>query len=485
MTQQLRVPLIIRGELIEDDALEFGGRKGGVRFTTPDVSQYGDRLTLPLPSQMADLYELKFGDIADYLVELGARLSFDRNVHMQEAFELGCGTSGLSESILREQFVGIPHMFDRKQLYSTAEHSCGLAFLEGWVEQTGTDQPGVKAYVRAFGARGVHVIAGNLPSVSAVTLIRNAITRSDCIVKTPSNDPLTAAALARTMIEMAPDHPLTRHFSVAYWKGGDEKVEAAIYDPRRIEKIIAWGGFDSVKHITRYLQPGIDLITLDPKLSGTIIGRQAFDDEETLNSVARRLALDVGVWNQEGCVNARVIYVECGTDEEGIDRCARLGELAFEAMQRLPPRLSTPHTDFDPALRDEIDAAKLMDEDYRVYGGRGNEGAFIVSLDGVPVDFSRILACRVGNLVPIDDVETAVKSVNAYTQTIGVYPDSLKQSLRDRLTFQGAQRLVSLGGAATVHGGTQRQDSIEPIRRMCKWVTDEYGDGALIEALAD
>src|SRR3546814_8713680 len=93
---------------------------------------------------------------------------------------------------------------------------------------------------------------------------------------------------------MDPGHPLSKHVSVAYWKGGDEQVESAIYDPRGIEKIVAWGGFDSVKHITRYLQPGIDLITQDPKLSGTLIGREAFADDETLDQVARRLALDIG-----------------------------------------------------------------------------------------------------------------------------------------------------------------------------------------------
>src|SRR3546814_8261026 len=83
-----------------------------------------------------------------------------------------------------------------------------------------------------------------------------------------------------------------------------------------VEKIIAWGGFDSVKHITRYLQPGIDLITQDPKLSGTIIGKEAFADEATLRHVAKRLALDIGAQNQEGCVSARVIYVESGTRSE-------------------------------------------------------------------------------------------------------------------------------------------------------------------------
>ena len=250
-----------------------------------------------------------------------------------------------------------------------------------------------------------------------------------------------------------------------------------------MEKIVAWGGFNSIRHITKYLQPGIDLITLDPKLSGTIIGREAFDSDETLRHVARRLALDIGGWNQEGCVNARVIHVQSGTDAEGIARCERLARLTFEAMQQLPEHLSTPHKDFDPALKDELDTLRMIDEGYTLVGGEGDEGAMIVSHDGLPVDFSRILACRVGNLVPIDDIDTAVMSVNAYTQTIGIYPDSLKEAIRDRLAFQGAQRLVSLGGAITLNGGTQRQDGIEPLRRMCKWVTDESGDGDQIEQL--
>jgi hypothetical protein len=35
--------------------------------------------------------------------------------------------------------------------------------------------------------------------------------------------------------------------------------------------------------------------------------------------------------------------------------------------------------------------------------------------------------------------------VNAYTQTVGIYPESLKRQLRDTLPLFGAQRLTSLG----------------------------------------
>lgn len=479
-----RVPLIIRGEVIDEAGIEFGGRRGGAVFTAPDVAKYLDRLPLDRPSRMADLYSLSFDDIVAYLARLGGCLDMATNGHMQEAYELSRLTSGLSDSILRNHYETIPQFFSPAATREAAENFIGIDYLEGWVEQAPGVNPALSVKVRAFGARAVHVIAGNAPGVAAQTVFRNAITRSDAIIKMPSNDPLTAAAMARTMIEMAPDHPLTRHLSAAYWKGGNEKVEELLYHPKRIEKIIAWGGFASISHITRYLQPGIDLITLDPKQSATIIDVDAFADDDTLNHVARRLALDMGAMNQEGCVCARVVYVVSGTDDAGLARLNHLGQLTFEALQRLPSHLSTPHKAFDPDLKAELDGLRFAGDEYKMFGGRSNEGAVIVSQSDAPVDFSRLLSGRVCNLVPIDDLEEAVLSVNSYTQTIGIFPESLKLKLRDRLAYQGAQRLVSLGGAATLFATAAPQDGIEPVRRMCKWIVDESASGELLEGLA-
>src|SRR5258708_8680521 len=132
-----------------------------------------------------------------------------------------------------------------------------------------------------------------------MTVMRKAVLRIDAIIKTPSNDPLTAAACARTMIEMAPDHPITKHLSVGYWKGGDSSFEDVLYQPKNIEKIIAWGGFASITHIAKYIQPGIDLITLDPKLSSTIVGKAAFESDASMQDAAQRKPIDICSKKQE------------------------------------------------------------------------------------------------------------------------------------------------------------------------------------------
>lgn len=466
MSEYFEVPLIIRGEIVEDFSQSFGGRLDGSQFKSADADQYLSKIVMDKPSDMADLYSISFDDIVDYLERLGQRLSLSENVHLQEAFELSKLTSGLSESILRYAYEMIPSFFWRDNTTRVAENTVGVDVLEGWVPL----REGVK--VRAFGSRAVHIIAGNVPIVGVATIVRNALTRSDAIIKSPSNDPLTTTAIARTMIEMEPDHPLTKHLTVAYWKGGDEAFEEQIYHPKNIEKIIAWGGFSSIKHISGYLQPGIDLITLDPKQSGTIIGAEAFVDDECMKIVAGKAALDVGTFNQEGCVNARVIYLLCGTDEKGLNTAKAFGELLFQAIQNLPDTLSTPHRNFDPSLKEELDALRFVDDEYTVIGGKGSEGAVIISHESEQVDFARNLACRVANIVPIDSVDTAIKSVNAYTQTIGIYPDSLKEELRDLLAYQGGQRMVSLGGATNLPPDAP-QDGIETMRRMCKWVVDD------------
>src|SRR3546814_10878260 len=90
----------------------------------------------------------------------------------------------------------------------------------------------------------------------------------------------------------------------------------------------------------------------------------------------------------------------------------------FAALQTLPDHLSTPHKAFDHGLKSEIDAIRLGEDDYKVFGGRANEGAVIVSQEDYPVDFSRNLACRVGNIVPIDSFETRSEEHTSELQSL-------------------------------------------------------------------
>jgi len=467
---EIVVPAVIRGQVIADNLVGFGGRGGEMEFLSPDPDTIINQLPLRNPGEMRRLYTLTIDEIIDFLVELGQRLDVSTNEFMQEALEQSYAATELTPSILRWQYSLIQDYFTRDMVKGFIDVPIGIAYVEGWQKTRLAD--GRIASIRAMGSRCLHITAGNSPMTALITLARNALTRSDAIIKSPSNDPFTAVAVARTMIDMAPDHPLTKHFSVAYWKGGTVEFEERLYQPKNIEKIIAWGGFASVKHVTRYIQPGLELISLDPKRSATIIGRETFADEAAMRDAALRTATDIGASNQTGCSSARVILVESGTDDNGIALLSRFGEMIYEAMMGLPDNVSNKPKQFDAELRADIQGLRATPDFYDIIGGKDDEGAIIVSrLDDV-VDFYPRLSGRVANLVPIDNVSDAGRFMSSYTQTVGVYPESLKLKLRDELPLYGAQRIVTLGYAMTANPALP-QDAIEPVRRMVKWIVDE------------
>lgn len=461
---------VLRGQVIESDLIEFGGRGGDLSFLAPDPHRIVDRIPLSSPRLMEDLYAISFEDILDFLAELGTKLDVRTNDYMREAREYSYATAPTTKPIMDHFFHDMPFMFDKGRIRGMVDFNIGVPYLEGWVER---DINGSRVGIRAYGTRGLHIVAGNGPVLGALTVLRGAVTRSDTIIKVPSNDPFTTGAIARTMVDMAPDHPITKHLAVAYWRGGDKVLESKIYQPHNIEKICAWGGFASVKHVTKYIQPGIELISHDPKRSASIIGGDALDSEAGIQETASRLACDFSVGNQTACAAARMVYVMCGAEDDGIEKAKRLGQLTYEAMLRLPEVLTTKPKRYDPDLKQQVDMLRLTDDFYTVIGGEGGEGAVIVSHTSDRVDFWEYLADRTINIIPVDTLDEVLDVVDAYTQTVGIWPESLRDVVRHKGALHGGQRFVQLGYTFNGPGLVGPQDGIEPMRRIVKWIISE------------
>ena len=107
---------------------------------------------------------------------------------------------------------------------------------------------------------------------------------------------------SRELVDVDPSHPVVRSMTAVYWQGGDEVIERTLYRPQYFDKIVAWGGGPAINNVIKYLGPGIQLVSFDPKSSISMIGREAFLSGETMDDVAERLALDTTVFNQEACL---------------------------------------------------------------------------------------------------------------------------------------------------------------------------------------
>ena len=477
MSRTYEIPIISRGTIIEpgEDAVEFKGR-GGASFRTPDPHKHIHDLVLGNPVRLADLNDLPMRDIIDFLAEVGRRMRLEDNPHLQESFELALQAGGLAEPILRGVYEDLPYMFDPDSLREQVDRTIGIDYLDGWVPAPGGD---AHVRVRAVGTRQLHITAGNVPVVAALTIIRGALTKSDVLIKAPSNDPLTANAVARTLIDIDANHPVTKHVAVAYWKGGDEFMDSQIVRTSRIDKITAWGGMSSVKHIQKFLTPGIDLTALNPKYSMSVIGKEALESEEAMEEAALGIAVVSGLYNQTACSNTRLVYVESETDDESLDKVIALGSKIVAAYQTLPEVMSTPADKPNQDLEAELEAVALEDDFYYVEGDTIN-GGVVVSRFSDRVDFYDQLNNRVVNLVPVPNLLDVLKWCDDTTQTVGIYPENLRDRMIDPLSLAGVQRIVGIRGGDAMqifHDSHSLppgmpHDGIEPLRRNVRWVID-------------
>lgn len=453
LTEIPSVPHVIKGEIVEGDAQDYG------RFRTPVLAL--DELIWPraLPPPSA---AVPAAEIIDVLVALGDWVTRDPDGRIDDAFRASLPLATLEAGVLERSYKTLGKVFDRASLeFQIQQELGGPDVLDGW--RTVTGPTGRVSRIRAFPPRLIHIVAGNAAAVTAMTIVRGALTKGVHLIKLPSNDLYTASALLRGLAAVAPGHPLTRSFSAAYWRGGDKGVEAVLCRPIYFDKLIAWGGEGTIRNAREYVGPGFELVSFDPKTSISMIGREVHSSPALREKIADLAADDATVFDQQACVASRFQFVE-GTRDE-VDAYA-------EALQRCIGRereyASACGKPVSGPMREEIEALKWLGSDYRIFGGFEGRGLVVRSEE--PVGFHP--DGRVVNVIRVNHLSSAVCFANVATQTVGIFPSERRAALRDALASQGVQRVVAIGSAAKVDAGLPH-DGFLPLQRFVRWVNDE------------
>lgn len=453
-------PFFLRGEVLEGSDIIQKSRDLGVTFATPNIPF---NRAIPPRTEVPPLLNVPVAEIIDFLVETGQRLVAPDNQYVHECFDRMASTHILPRSVFENVGKHAVSYLDKRILQAEVEQNFrDPAALDGWVPKE--DFTGRKGFVRAYAPRLIHVLPGNSPGVAVKSIAQGALVKAVNLFKMSSADPFYTVAILRTMAEIDPNHPIVRSMSAVYWRGGDAAVENVLYRPQYFDKIVAWGGGDAINNVIKYLGPGFQLVSFDPKTSISMIGQEALANEQIMEETASRAAADLMMLNQEACAASRFQFVE-GPQELVDQWCARfhrnIAERAAASGDVRP---------LSPDLKEEVEALMMMDDEFGTWGKADGKGLVIRSEE--PVDFHPIN--KIGNVVRVDRLDDAVKWVNVATQTIGFYPSERMADYRDALGAGGAQRVCPLGEAGPSTIGTP-WDGMYPLHCFVNWVVNENG----------
>lgn len=453
-------PFFVRGRVVEGSDAVHRSRDLGVNFATPKIDL--NNVVHPR-TEVPPLLNVPLAEIIDFLVETGRRMTHPNNAFMQDCIERMSSTHILPRGVLEFQVKAAASYLDKRLLNTVVEQNFPEPkALDEWVPRQ--DYTGRRSFIRAFAPRLVHVLPGNSPGVAVKSIAQGAMVKAINLFKMSSSDPFTTVAILRTMADIDPNHAIVKSMTAVYWRGGDDAVEQALYRPQYFDKIVAWGGGDAINNVIKYLGPGFQLVSFDPKTSISIVGKEAFANDEALATAADLASSDVMVLNQEACVASRFVYVEGGHDQ--VDRfCEKL-------HQRIVARAaeSGDVRPLDMELREQIEMMTMMDDEYRVWGKTDGRGCVVRSEE--PVEFHPIN--KTANVVCVPSLDDAMKYVNVATQTVGFYPFNRMADYRDRLASGGAQRIVQLGEAGPSTIGNPH-DAMYPLHRFVHWMAHEDG----------
>ena len=229
---------------------------------------------------------------------------------------------------------------------------------------------------RAYGPTLItHVLAGNLPGAGLDSVIFSLLVKSATLVKASSTAPRLPTLFAETLAQVDPE--LGTCLAVVTWPRGNTPLEEVAFS--RAELVVASGSDKSLATIRPQVRG--KFIEYGHKISFAVITKEALND---IHSVAHKVAYDIALFDQQGCLSPQLIYIEEGGVVAPHTFAAVLAE-ALARWEQALPRGAVPQ-EASVAIRrtrDEAEWQALAGKDVALYASP-NGTAWTVVLDPDP-----------------------------------------------------------------------------------------------------
>lgn len=286
-----------------------------------------------------------------------------------------------------------------------------------------------------------HVLAGNLPGLAAIPASLSLAIGSSVLLKAGSGDRVFPALFAASVTEY--DAQLGACIAARYWRGGDRACEDVVL--AESDLVVASGDDATIADLdARRRGP---FIGHGHRISFAVVTSEVADDEAASLAAAARLAADIVIWEQRGCLSPQLCFVE-GSAETASHFGAQLAHALGMLARQVPPPPPNP--------AERLALRRLRDEcEWNGYGGSagalydiGEPGHGTVVVEPRP-DFRPTPLCRSVRVQPVADacqLEAVLTPVRGVLEGAGIAVSELRRArLTTHLTECGVHRVCEMG----------------------------------------
>jgi hypothetical protein len=179
------------------------------------------------------------------------------------------------------------------------------------------------------------LLAGALPSPTLLAIVAPLAAGSSVLVRPSSGDPVTPRVVAASIAEVDPT--LGECVEVVPFRAGDLGALDAFLSA---ECVVASGSDATISAIAARIRPPRRFVAYGHRVSVAVLGPGALTSS-VLPELCQRLALDIALWDQLGCLSPLVVYA-VAADPPGLDDLAAGLASALDQAERQLPRGHVP-----------------------------------------------------------------------------------------------------------------------------------------------
>ena len=314
-----------------------------------------------------------------------------------------------------------------------------------------------------------HWMAGNVQILGLFALVQCIMTKNVNLLKVSSHDEGVFASLLSAF------EGLTYTTPDGYTIKGDDllKTMGVIYFSRNAVKLgelmsknadvrIAWGGREAVETVAGYPSKyDCETVIFGPKLSFAVVSKEMLTDEQAAKKLARRVSVDVSVFDQTGCASAHNLFIEKGGAVTPERFCQILNESMGKTEIQIPkPTMSPEQVSAVHSIRGVYDFCGLS------FGSETM--SYSILLDDKD-ELHKPVYSRVLFVHAVDSIMHATKHITDDIQTIGIEATPEQAvAFAEAATPMGAVRFPQIGRMLNFE---MPWDGIVLIDRLVKWNT--------------